>query len=35
MFSDGSNICAGCLNSLDDEEVVSALDQEWHLECFR
>lgn len=28
-------VCAGCLNVLDDEEVISALGQEWHTECFR
>ncbi|XP_057667372.1 LIM domain kinase 1 isoform X2 [Diorhabda carinulata] len=28
-------ICAGCLNAIDDEEFVSALGQEWHMECFR
>ncbi|XP_028153835.1 LIM domain kinase 1 isoform X1 [Diabrotica virgifera virgifera] len=28
-------ICAGCLNAVDDEEFVSALGQEWHMECFR
>ncbi|XP_030754913.1 LIM domain kinase 1 isoform X2 [Sitophilus oryzae] len=29
------NICSGCLNLLDDEEVISALGQEWHTDCFR
>ncbi|CAH0548987.1 unnamed protein product [Brassicogethes aeneus] len=29
------NICAGCLNILEDEEFISALDQKWHMECFR
>ncbi|XP_044740456.1 LIM domain kinase 1 isoform X2 [Chrysoperla carnea] len=30
-----ATFCAGCLNSLDDEEFISALNQEWHMECFR
>lgn len=29
------NICASCLNIIDEEEFISALGQEWHLECFR
>ncbi|XP_060534465.1 LIM domain kinase 1 isoform X2 [Cylas formicarius] len=29
------NICAGCLNLLDDDEFISALGQEWHMDCFR
>ncbi|XP_063927132.1 LIM domain kinase 1 isoform X2 [Zophobas morio] len=29
------NVCAGCLNILDEEDVICALNQEWHLECFR
>ncbi|XP_044261441.1 LIM domain kinase 1 isoform X2 [Tribolium madens] len=29
------NVCAGCLNVLDEEDVISALNQEWHVECFR
>lgn len=28
-------VCAGCLNVVDDEEVISAVGQEWHMECFR
>ncbi|XP_018323597.1 LIM domain kinase 1 [Agrilus planipennis] len=28
-------VCAGCLNVIDDEEVISAVGNEWHLECFR
>ncbi|XP_054279622.1 LIM domain kinase 1 [Macrosteles quadrilineatus] len=28
-------VCAGCLNHLDDDEFVQALNQEWHTECFR
>ncbi|XP_077295938.1 LIM domain kinase 1 isoform X2 [Arctopsyche grandis] len=28
-------VCAGCLNQLLDEDYVSALSQEWHMECFR
>ncbi|XP_066144217.1 LIM domain kinase 1 [Euwallacea fornicatus] len=30
-----ANICSGCLNLLDDEEFISALGQEWHMDCFR
>ncbi|KAH1011758.1 hypothetical protein HUJ04_001055 [Dendroctonus ponderosae] len=30
-----SNVCSGCLNLLDDEEFISALGQEWHMDCFR
>ncbi|KAJ4444092.1 hypothetical protein ANN_05881 [Periplaneta americana] len=30
-----SSVCAGCLNILDEEEFVQALNQEWHTECFR
>ncbi|XP_018569295.1 LIM domain kinase 1 isoform X1 [Anoplophora glabripennis] len=33
--SSSENICAGCLNIIDEEEFISALGQEWHLECFR
>lgn len=29
------SVCSGCLNVLDDDEYISALGQEWHLECFR
>ncbi|XP_050292721.1 LIM domain kinase 1 isoform X2 [Anthonomus grandis grandis] len=29
------NFCSGCLNLLDDEEFISALGQEWHMDCFR
>ncbi|XP_071056945.1 LIM domain kinase 1 isoform X2 [Onthophagus taurus] len=29
------HICSGCLNVLDDEECVSALGQDWHVDCFR
>ncbi|KAK6636586.1 hypothetical protein RUM43_010248 [Polyplax serrata] len=31
----GPSVCAGCLNSVEEEEFVQALDQDWHLECFR
>ncbi|XP_033210664.1 LIM domain kinase 1 isoform X2 [Belonocnema kinseyi] len=27
--------CAGCLNAIDDDEFVQALNQEWHIDCFR
>lgn len=27
--------CSSCLNSLESEEYISALGQEWHTECFR
>ncbi|KAL1130084.1 hypothetical protein AAG570_013023, partial [Ranatra chinensis] len=30
-----TSVCAGCLNVLDEEEFIQALDQEWHTECFR
>ncbi|KAF7267474.1 hypothetical protein GWI33_019307 [Rhynchophorus ferrugineus] len=30
-----SNFCSGCFNLLDDEECISALGQEWHMDCFR
>ena len=30
-----SSVCAGCLNVLDEEEFIQALNQEWHMECFR
>ncbi|XP_023716661.1 LIM domain kinase 1 isoform X3 [Cryptotermes secundus] len=36
--TDGASIesvCAGCLNILDEEEFIQALNQEWHMECFR
>ncbi|KAG5881464.1 hypothetical protein JTB14_000892 [Gonioctena quinquepunctata] len=29
------NVCAGCLNIIDEDEFISALCQEWHMECFR
>ncbi|CAG9857427.1 unnamed protein product [Phyllotreta striolata] len=29
------SVCAGCLNPLLEDEFVSALDQDWHSECFR
>ncbi|GJQ85288.1 LIMK1 [Trypoxylus dichotomus] len=28
-------VCSGCLNVLDDDECISALGQDWHMECFR
>lgn len=30
-----SSVCAGCLNSIDEDEYIQALNQDWHLECFR
>ncbi|XP_074030195.1 LIM domain kinase 1 isoform X2 [Leptinotarsa decemlineata] len=35
IFSPSENVCAGCLNIIDEEEFISALCQEWHMECFR
>lgn len=29
------SVCAGCLNVLDEDEFIEALNQEWHTECFR
>lgn len=29
------SVCSGCLNILDEEECISALGQDWHLDCFR
>ncbi|XP_043482401.1 LIM domain kinase 1 isoform X1 [Leptopilina heterotoma] len=31
----GGLTCAGCLNAIDDDEFVQALNQEWHIDCFR
>ncbi|XP_067015771.1 LIM domain kinase 1 [Anabrus simplex] len=28
-------VCAGCLNIIDEEDFIQALNQEWHMECFR
>lgn len=33
--STSENICASCLNVIDEEEFISALGQGWHMECFR
>lgn len=30
----GTLICAGCLNAIEDE-FIEALNQEWHIDCFR
>lgn len=30
-----TSACAGCLNSIDEDECIQALGQEWHLDCFR
>ncbi|XP_058806357.1 LIM domain kinase 1 isoform X2 [Phymastichus coffea] len=27
--------CAGCLNTIDEDEFIQALGQEWHIDCFR
>ncbi|XP_018349000.1 PREDICTED: LIM domain kinase 1 isoform X2 [Trachymyrmex septentrionalis] len=32
--SRGTLICAGCLNAIEDE-FIQALNQEWHIDCFR
>ncbi|CAH1962942.1 unnamed protein product [Acanthoscelides obtectus] len=29
------NNCSGCLNVIEEEEFISALGQEWHIDCFR
>ncbi|KAG7206030.1 hypothetical protein KM043_003433 [Ampulex compressa] len=31
----GTLTCAGCLNVIDEDEFIQALNQEWHLDCFR
>ncbi|XP_066594562.1 LIM domain kinase 1 isoform X2 [Prorops nasuta] len=31
----GTLTCAGCLNAIDEDEFVQALNQEWHIDCFR
>ncbi|XP_012288985.1 LIM domain kinase 1 isoform X2 [Orussus abietinus] len=31
----GTLVCAGCLNAIDEDEFVQALNQEWHIDCFR
>ncbi|XP_011259330.1 LIM domain kinase 1 isoform X1 [Camponotus floridanus] len=33
--SGGTLICAGCLNAIDEDEFIQALNQEWHIDCFR
>ncbi|KAK9753916.1 PDZ domain [Popillia japonica] len=33
--TDSAAVCQGCLNVLDDDECISALGQDWHMECFR
>ncbi|KAM0724965.1 LIM domain kinase 1 [Formica fusca] len=33
--SGGTLICAGCLNIIDEDEFIQALNQEWHIDCFR
>ncbi|XP_044002295.1 LIM domain kinase 1 isoform X2 [Aphidius gifuensis] len=32
---EGPLICAGCLNAIDEDEFVQALNQEWHIDCFQ
>lgn len=31
----GPLICAGCLNAIEDDEFIQALNQEWHIDCFQ
>ncbi|XP_050457905.1 LIM domain kinase 1 isoform X1 [Cataglyphis hispanica] len=31
----GTLTCAGCLNVIDEDEFIQALNQEWHIDCFR
>ncbi|XP_076231426.1 LIM domain kinase 1 isoform X2 [Calliopsis andreniformis] len=31
----GTLTCAGCLNAIDEDEFIQALNQEWHIDCFR
>ncbi|XP_076172993.1 LIM domain kinase 1 isoform X2 [Ptiloglossa arizonensis] len=33
--SGGTITCAGCLNAIDEDEFIQALNQEWHIDCFR
>lgn len=33
--SSGTLTCAGCLNAIDEDEFIQALNQEWHIDCFR
>ncbi|XP_033201270.2 LIM domain kinase 1 isoform X1 [Bombus vancouverensis nearcticus] len=33
--SGGALTCAGCLNAIDEDEFIQALNQEWHIDCFR
>ncbi|XP_076761334.1 LIM domain kinase 1 isoform X1 [Xylocopa sonorina] len=33
--SGGTLTCAGCLNAIDEDEFIQALNQEWHIDCFR
>jgi len=28
-------VCSGCLNSIEDEDCIEAVEQNWHLDCFR
>ncbi|XP_017790245.1 PREDICTED: LIM domain kinase 1 [Habropoda laboriosa] len=30
----GTLTCAGCLNAIDEDEFIQALNQEWHIDCF-
>lgn len=32
---DEAFVCAGCLNAIDDDEFLQALNAEWHTDCFR
>ncbi|XP_043286294.1 LIM domain kinase 1 isoform X2 [Venturia canescens] len=31
----GPLICAGCLNAIEEDEFIQALNQEWHIDCFQ
>ncbi|XP_078039852.1 LIM domain kinase 1 isoform X2 [Augochlora pura] len=33
--SGGTITCAGCLNAIDEDEFIQALNQIWHIDCFR
>ncbi|XP_014237967.1 LIM domain kinase 1 isoform X1 [Trichogramma pretiosum] len=30
-----ASVCAGCFNTIDEDEFIQALGQEWHIDCFR
>lgn len=33
--SNGPLICAGCLNAIEEDEFIQALNHEWHIDCFQ